>query len=96
MAYSPTGNRPHAITDGGLSGAINKLWLYISTDSDLSGQYFSNGVQIGMHVNDIIIAIDTSGNTIKTYRVTALAAFSSLTPLADRAATTTAGYQIGN
>jgi hypothetical protein len=96
MAYSPTTNPPVALTEGGLSGTINKLWLYTSTDSDLSGAYFSDGVQRGMKINDIILAVDTSGNTIKTYRVTALAAFSSLTPLANRAATTTAGFQVGN
>jgi hypothetical protein len=96
MSYSPTTNPPHALTEGGLSGTLNKLWLHTSADSDLSGSYFSDGVQRGMKINDVILGIDTSGNTIKTYRVTALAAFNSNNPLANRAATTTGGYQVGN
>jgi hypothetical protein len=96
MAYVPGSNLLTALTQGGLSSASVTLWVYVSTDSDLSGTYFSDGVQRGLHINDVILGIDTSGNTIKTYRVTALAAFDSLHPFANRAATTTAGYQIGN
>jgi hypothetical protein len=96
MSYSPTTNPPAAITLEGMNSTLPKIWIYVSTDSDLSGSYFSDGVQRGMKINDVILGIDTNGNTIKTYRVTALAAFNSNNPLANRVATTTAGYQVGN
>jgi hypothetical protein len=72
------------------------LWLYVSTDSDLSGTYFSDGVQRGLKVNDLVIGINTSGNTTKMYRCTALAAFDSNNPRGDRAATLSAGTQISS
>ena len=65
MAYSPTANLLCALTQGGLNSSEPKLWLYVSTDSDLSGTYFSDGVQRGMQKNDIVIGIDASGDTIK-------------------------------
>jgi hypothetical protein len=72
------------------------LWLYVSTDSDLSGTYFSIGMQRGLKVNDLVIGINASGNTTKLYRCTALTAFDTNDPRADRAVTLSAGTQISS
>ena len=47
-------------------------------------------------MNDLLMGIDTSGLTTKMYRFTALAAFDSNNPRADRAATLSAGTQISS
>jgi hypothetical protein len=52
----------------GLNGTTPALWIYVSTDSDLSGTYFSAGVQRGLKVNDLVMGIDTNGLTTKMYR----------------------------
>jgi hypothetical protein len=43
-----------------------------------------------------VIGINTSGNTTKCYRCTALAAVNPASPFADRAATLSAGTQISS
>jgi hypothetical protein len=94
MSYSKT--NLVQIVQHGLNGTSPGLWIYTGTDSDLSGTFISNGVQMGLHVNDLVIGIDTSGNTTKMYRCTALAALDSTNPFADRAATLSAGTQISS
>jgi hypothetical protein len=84
------------ITDGGLSSTLPRLWLYVGTDSNLSGTYISDGVQRGLKLNELVIGVDTNGSATKMYRVTALAAFDSNNPRADRAATLSAGTQISS
>ena len=96
MSYSPSTNPPHAITEGGLQADLAKLWIYTGTDSDLSGTFFTDGQTRGIRVNDLIIGIDTNGNTVKLYRCTAVAALDAAHPYAVRSATLAAGYQIGN
>jgi hypothetical protein len=70
MAYS-TSNPPVPISSGQLTGfgsssapsAGGKIWLYKSPDPIATVQgaaYFSNGIQLGMQVNDIVLVIDTN------------------------------------
>jgi hypothetical protein len=94
MAYVKTAKLLQKITDGGLNGSGFALWVYPS-DDDISGNYFSDGVQQGLHVGDLVIAIAQSGGATKCYRVSALQAFSSTATVnADRYATLTAGTTI--
>jgi hypothetical protein len=61
MAYS-TSNPPLAISQGG-GGASPTLWIYTSTDvhTDVdAADYFSNGFELGMRVNDFVLVGKTS------------------------------------
>jgi hypothetical protein len=53
-------------------------------------------VQRGLKVNDFVIGINSSGNTVKMYRVTALAVVNPASPFGDQAATLSAGTQISS
>lgn len=62
MAYS-TSNPPALVTQrvGANSGAI---WMYLSTDAAATvngANYFSNGDELGMKVNDSVRIVDTDG-----------------------------------
>jgi len=96
MSYSPSTNPPAAITMEGLDATLAKLWIYTSTDTDLSGTYFTDGQTRGMKVNDLVLGIDTTTPAVKLYRCTAVAAINPSSPTAVRSATLAAGYQIGN
>ena len=61
MAYVTT-NPPINIAQGG-GGASGALWLYISTDAHTDvdeADYFSNGFELGMKVNDPVIVVKTT------------------------------------
>lgn len=85
MAYSPN-NPPCMIGAGTLTGVNSteapsapRLWAYASADPIATVQgaaYFSNGIQLGMQVNDIVHVIDT--NLQRLYLTFVLA----LTPIA--------------
>ena len=77
MAYS-TSNPPVPVSMGPLAGynanepgtgqTIPKLWVYSSVDPIATVQgaaYFSNGLTLGMRVNDIVFVIDN--NLAKMY-----------------------------
>ena len=56
----------------------------------------AGATQRGLKLNGLVIGIDTSGNTTKMYRCTAVTAFDSTNPYADRAATLSAGTKISS
>jgi hypothetical protein len=58
MAYA-TSNPPRKIVGGGIdnSQVPSNLWVYASTDSDSTVKaegYFSNGIELGMAVGDLV------------------------------------------
>jgi len=60
MAYS-TSNPPKLLVPRVGSG--NALWVYSSTDAHTdvdAANYFSNGDDLGMKVNDVVIVIKTT------------------------------------
>ena len=70
MAYATT-NPPTLVSMGGL-GAGSKLWLYKSTDvhTDVDAtDYFTNGDDLGMEVNDVVIVVKTSATIGATLHV---------------------------
>ena len=85
MAYSPN-NPPVQIGSGALTGfnsteapSAPKQWTYASADPIATVQgaaYFSNGIQLGMQVNDIVHVVDT--NLQRLY----MTFVASLTPIA--------------
>lgn len=59
MAYS-TSNPPNKIADG--IGGGKSLWMYASADihTDVdAGDYFTNGDDLGMEVNDVVMVVRT-------------------------------------
>lgn len=71
MAYSAL-NPPRKIADAGISSA-GSLWLYISVDPHTTvddASYFTNGREVGMKVNDVVLVIDTSAHTTTMHHVT--------------------------
>jgi hypothetical protein len=42
MSYDKTTNLLAQITQGGMNSMVPALWIYVGTDSDLSGTYFSD------------------------------------------------------
>jgi hypothetical protein len=74
MAYVTT-NPPSPIPMGALTSGPNsttggnrKLWMYASADpiATVQGaQYFSNGIQLGMSIGDLVFVVDT--NLLRAY-----------------------------
>jgi hypothetical protein len=70
MAYSTT-NPPIVIAQGG-GGATPSFWLYISADvhTDVDADdYFTNGFELGMKVNDPVIVVKTTATVGATTHV---------------------------
>jgi hypothetical protein len=72
MAYN-TANPPVPVSDGPLAGyganepgagqTIPKIWVYSSADAIATVQgaaYFSNGLTLGMRLNDVVFVIDNN------------------------------------
>lgn len=74
MAYS-TSNPPELVTSN--VGGSHKRWIYTSGDAaatvDASG-YITNGGQLGMKVNDLVMVIDTGSNIITEHQVITVSA----------------------
>jgi|688.fasta_scaffold762124_1 hypothetical protein len=75
MAYATT--NPPALVSAPLTGA-GRMWYYsstdVATDVDASG-YFTNGSDLGLAVNDIMLVCDTDTGPVTTiHRVTAVTA----------------------
>lgn len=74
MAYS-TSNPP--ICHGNALGNGARVWTYHSTDAHTAvdaTDYFSNGYDLGMKVDDIVIVRDTSTPTVTLHAVSAVTA----------------------
>ena len=72
MAYS-TSNPPKKI--GGGIGGGEAVWLYVSADAHTdvdATDYFSNGKNLGMEVNDVVIVVDSSTPTCTIHMVSAV------------------------
>lgn len=70
MAYATT-NPPNLVTAGSLSGP--QVWIYVSADAhgDVdAADYFSNGDDLGLTVNDVMIVVDTNVGTCTIHYVT--------------------------
>jgi len=68
MAYATT--NPPSVIAGEVGN--NSLWLYSSTDvhTDVDAtDYFSNGSDLGMKVNDVVIVVKTSATIGATIHV---------------------------
>lgn len=71
MAYS-TANPPSIVAGGIGSGA--RIWAYVSADvhTDVDAtDYFTNGDELGMKVNDIVMVVDTTAG-LTAHRVSAV------------------------
>lgn len=83
MAYS-TSSPPRLLSHGGLYGigATNggQLWEYVSADALATvraANYFTNAVDLGMKVGDVVFVNDTASPAIALARVTAVASTGS-------------------
>lgn len=68
MAYA-TSNPPQCFAQGVAGG---QLWYYASTDAHTAvdaADYFSNGDDLGMKVDDVVIVVDTSTPTATIHHV---------------------------
>ncbi len=75
MAYATT-NPPTRVSQGGM-GNGNSLWMYVSADAhgDVdAADYFSNGDDLGMKVNDVVVVVDTATPTATIHRVSTVTA----------------------
>ncbi len=62
MSYVTT-NPPRLLVEGGIGNSAPALWAYTSTDAVATvagASYFSNGVALGMKLNDLVIVTDTA------------------------------------
>lgn len=70
MAYVPATNPPKIMVPS--MGGAAALWLYQSADAhgdvDASG-YFTDGADLGMKANDVMIVVDTSTPTCTIHHV---------------------------
>ena len=73
MAYSTT-NPPNNIAQGNAGPSV---WHYASADAhgavDGAG-YFTNGDDLGMKVNDVVMVVDTATPSATIHRVSAVTA----------------------
>lgn len=96
MAYAPTTNRPFRMTDGPLGGYVAggagpQLWGYLSADAaaTVAGtNYFSDGQDLGMRLNDLVFVVDTGTPLVTTHRVKTL-------DTASRGVTLSSGTTVG-
>ena len=86
MAYIKS-NPPAMIVADHIPGCkAVQLWTYVSADAAATvagAGYFSNGVQLGMRVNDFIFVIDTATPLTTGHRVTSLAGIDAAHPNAE-------------
>jgi len=71
MAYV-TSNPPQLLIGALTSSNGPNLWSYVSADAvaTVAGAgYFTNGGQLGLKVNDLMIVVDTATPLISTVRV---------------------------
>jgi len=90
MAYATT-NPPRALLGDSQFGSHPTVWQYESADAAATvaaANYFSNGYDLGLKVNDLIFVIDTATPLVTTHRVSAVTT--------DGAATVSAGVTVGN
>lgn len=69
MSYS-TSNPPNQVAQG--VGSCPALWVYASTDvhTDVdAADYFTNGYDLGMRVNDVVIVVKTTATIGATMHV---------------------------
>lgn len=73
MSYATT-NPPNVLVtafNAGIGTSIN-FWVYVSADAVATvagASYFSNGVALGMKLNDLVYVVDTATPLISTCRV---------------------------
>lgn len=71
MSYVTT-NPPRVLVQGAIGNSTPTIWGYTSADAvgTVAGsQYFSNGKDLGMEVNDLVFVVDTATPLISTCRV---------------------------
>lgn len=71
MAYV-TSNPPRVLVQGAIGNGAPTIWAYSSADASATvaaSQYFSNGKDLGMEVNDLVFVVDTGTPLITTNRV---------------------------
>lgn len=69
MAYATT-NPPAQVTQG--IGSAPSLWIYKSIDAHAAvagAGYFTNGADLGLKVNDVMIVVDTDSATCTMHSV---------------------------
>lgn len=73
MAGYSTSNPPQVLVGAFNTGIAGpNLWTYSSADAAATvagASYFSNGVALGMKLNDLVIVVDTATPLITTHRV---------------------------
>jgi hypothetical protein len=88
MAYDPKLLRLQSHADLTSSGAttVPRLWYYGPSDDDITAaNYFADAPSVGLKVGDLIQQF--SSTQVACTRITAIAAFNKVVPLAARPAT---------
>lgn len=79
MAYA-TSNPPKLIVPG--IGDAPSVWIYSSTDAhtdvDAAG-YFTNGADLGLKANDVVIVVDTDSATCTIHSAASATAINAAT-----------------
>lgn len=76
MAYV-TSNPPILQVEGGVGNKGMAFWSYTSADAAATvagASYFSNGVALGMKLNDLLFVVDTATPLTTTHRVKTIGA----------------------
>lgn len=88
MAYSTS--TPAFLVAGGLTASVPRIWFVTSTDSTSTVDttaFISNGSDLGMKANDVVLHINTTNHAVTAYGVATVTASSG--------ADLTDGLQIG-
>jgi hypothetical protein len=83
MAYATT-NPPQVIVPA-VGGKGPQVWSYESADADATvngASYFSNGIDLGMAVGDVVLVYDTGTPLVSVCFVTSVTATAATTAFA--------------
>lgn len=83
MTYA-TSNSPYLITQG--IGGVRKMWAYSSSDPTATVRaagYFTNGYDLGMRANDIVILHDTTTQIVSSHTILTATAGTTTVDLGD-------------
>lgn len=79
MAYSL--DNPAVLQIRRLGDQVSAQFVYVSTDNAgavIAADYFTNGGDLGMKINDVVVNVDTDG-AVTLHRVSAISAAGAVT-----------------
>ena len=77
MSYATTNPPGISVPAFNAGGSVPNFWYYTSADAAATvagAGYFTNGVALGMKLNDIVFVVDTATPLITSHRVKTIGA----------------------